>query len=156
MSIISDTANISGDIEMTIEYADGRREVREYKNTILKAGRRALASIVANDYGDTFNLYVDRMIFGSNGTAGGVPKFVNEDRNGLFGITGLSKSVIASKSDTTATFTSVIAYDEANSIAINEMALQMASDDLYSMRTFPDLNKTSEMQLILVWKISYA
>ncbi len=148
-----------GEIDCFIEYNDGRLpEHIHMPNTVLKTGRTALAKTLSNDIEDVFDFYISRMIFGSSGTAGGVPKFVNESRTGLFGVTVLSKPVIASSVDgssTTVSFTSVVAYGEGNGIALNEMALQLANGDLYSMRTFPDLNKTSNMQLIFVWQINF-
>jgi hypothetical protein len=38
---------------------------------------------------------------------------------------------------------------------LNEMALQMANGDLYSMVSFPDLTKTSEMSIIWNWTLSF-
>jgi hypothetical protein len=157
MNEINNEVKPVGNIELIIDYTDGTKEVLEYTNTILKTGRNALAQTLAKTAGSS-NFYINRMIFGENGTNGGVPKFVQDSRNGLFGAAVLSKNVIASVDDsspTTAIFTSVIGFSEANSIAINEMALQMASGDLYSMRTFPDLNKTSSMQITFNWKLSF-
>ncbi len=156
--MIKNNTKSVGHIHCFIEYDDGRFDYMNFPNTVLKIGRNALAKSLVNDIPDTFDFYVNRMIFGTNGTSGGVVKFVNEGRQGLFGVTALSKPVIASVVDdstTTASFTSVIAYGEANAIALNEMALQLANGDLYSMRTFPDLNKTSNMQLIFVWQINF-
>jgi hypothetical protein len=52
------------------------------------------------------------------------------------------------------TFTSVIAFDDANGHNLNEMALRMYNGDLYSMATFPDLGKTSNMQITCNWRIT--
>jgi hypothetical protein len=98
------------------------------------------------------------MIFGDGGTTAGVKKFVNTNRNGLFGVTRLTKPVTALVDDLNpnqAIFTSVITFDEVNSTTLNEMALQMQSNDLYSMITFPDLNKTSEMQITWNWRLNF-
>lgn len=154
-----DDIHIFGDVDAIVEYSDGRpTELHQGKNAILRTGRAALAAVLTSNVGDTFGQYVNRMIFGTNGTAGGVPKYVTDDRSGLFGLTVLSKPVVASvdpNSATTAIFTSVVAYGDANSLTLNEMALQMANGDLYSMRTFPDLNKTSTMQITFNWRINF-
>jgi hypothetical protein len=110
---------------------------------------------VTNEVGDTYEFYIRNMIFGSNGTASGVPKFVEADRNGLFGVTELSKPVIASREVTQAIFTTVISFDEAVGVTLNEMALQMETADLYSMVTFPDLNKTAQMQITWNWRLNF-
>ena len=53
------------------------------------------------------------------------------------------------------TFTAVVAKTDPYVGVMNEMALQMANGDLYSMVTFPDLTKTSLMQLTWSWDISF-
>jgi hypothetical protein len=156
---VIETVKPIGDIEMIIEYNDGRpKEVRTMKNTVLKAGRIALAKSLANDVGNTYDFYVARMLFGNGGTAGGVPKYVDEGRNGLFGLTVLSKPILSSidpNQTTQVIFTSVIAFNEVNNVAINEMALQMNNGQLYSMRTFPDLTKTDHIQVTWNWKLNF-
>lgn len=151
--------NVHGHVYGVIDYKDGRSEKFDFKNTILRGGRRALALGLANQIGDSFEFFVTRMMFGDGGTFGGVKKFVNADRNGLFGVTRLSKPVIANidiNVPTQVIFTSVITFDEAIGVVLNEMALQMANGDLYSMVTFPDLSKTEEMQITWNWHISYS
>jgi uncharacterized protein YabE (DUF348 family) len=98
------------------------------------------------------------MLFGNGGTVGGVPRFVHVEQNGLFGLQVLSKPVVSSidiSMPQQAIFTSVIAFDEAVSQTLNEMALQMANNDIFSMATFADLNKTSDMQITYNWKILF-
>jgi hypothetical protein len=56
---------------------------------------------------------------------------------------------------TQAIFTSVIKFDEAVGVTLNEMALQMANSELYSMTTFPDLNKTADMQITFNWRLNF-
>jgi hypothetical protein len=147
-----------GCIDALIEYTDGSTKVIEFHNTLVRTGRAAMAAALTNAVSKDFNLYVNRMIFGDGGTVGGVLRFVNSDRNGLFGITRASKPVIAqvdANNNTQATFTSVITFQEANGFTLNEMALQLATGDLYSMATFPDLNKTSQMQITWNWRLSF-
>lgn len=147
-----------GSIERIVEYKNGSKEIIRSENTVLNKGREALAATLANLVGDTNEFFVARMLFGDGGTTAGVKKFVNSSRNGLFGVTRLTKPVTALIDDlnpTQAIFTSVITFNEINSTTINEMALQMQNNDLYSMLTFPDLNKTSEMQIVWNWKLQY-
>ena len=85
-------------------------------------------------------------------------KYVNVNRNGLFGTEVASKPVISNVDNNMpnqVTFTSVLRFDEANGNSINEMGLKMSSGDYYSMVTFPDLNKTSEMQITFNWRLSF-
>jgi hypothetical protein len=76
----------------------------------------------------------------------------------LFGVTRVSKPVISTIDPNISSqviFTSVITKEEGNGYPLNEMALKMANDDLYSMVTFPDLNKTNSMQIVFNWRISF-
>lgn len=72
----------------------------------------------------------------------------------------VSRPVIAAVNQTDpniVTFTSVIARNDPYVGVINEMALEMANEQLYSMVTFPDLNKTSTpaMQLTWTWTLTF-
>jgi hypothetical protein len=149
---------IKGDVQAIIEYDSGEVRILEFPNTILINGKNAVASCLANQIGDSFNFYISRMIFGDGGTSGGSTKFVNANRNGLFGVTRVSKPVISTIDPNISSqviFTSVITKEEGNGYPLNEMALKMANDDLYSMVTFPDLNKTNSMQIVFNWRISF-
>lgn len=153
-----DVVTCLGEVEMVIDYLDGRQEVQVVPNSVLRAGRSALASTLANQLGTEFSFYVTRMLFGDGGTKSGVKRYVDGDRNGLFGVTRLSKPVLSNlntNSTTQVIFTSVINFDEAVGVVLNEMALQMASGDIYSMTTFADLTKTAEMAITFNWRISY-
>lgn len=147
-----------GDVQAVIEYRSGEVVTIEFPNTVLTTGREALAAGLAHNIGDQFNFYITRMLFGDGGTSGGSVKYVNASRNGLFGVTRASKPVIATVDPNITSqviFTSVIPFDEANGYALNEMALKMANDNLYSMVTFPDLTKTSQMQITWNWRLSF-
>lgn len=147
-----------GHVQAIIEYESGEKQIIEFPNTVLTKGREALAACLAHEIGNNFNFYVNRMLFGDGGTAAGATKFVATSRNGLFGITQASKPVVASVDPNIPSqviFTSVIAFSEANGAVLNEMALQMATGDLYSMVTFPDLTKTAQMQITWNWRLSF-
>jgi hypothetical protein len=147
-----------GDIEIVQEWKDGRRNSYDIENTILLAGRRALCKSLANQIGDSYQFYITRMLFGDGGTQSGVKKYVNAGRDGLFGVTRLSKPVIAGIDGSIPTqviLTSVITFDEIIGVTLNEMALQMANGDLYSMTTFADLNKTEDMQITFNWRLNF-
>lgn len=148
-----------GVITATIEYNDGRKpEFLHRNNVVLRSGREALAKMLANEIGDSFDFFISRMIFGDSGTNGGVPKFVNTARNGLFGTTRVNKPVAANidvEIPSQVVFTSVVSFQEGNGYTLNEMALVMDNGNLYSMATFPDLSKTSSMQITWNWNISF-
>lgn len=155
---LSEVIETRGDVEMIIDYRDGQRTVLDFRNTILLTGRRALAQSLANAIGPSYQFFVTRMLFGDGGTSDGVKRFVDAGRNGLFGVTRLSKPAIANIDSTITTqviFTSVITFEDAVGVALNEMALQMANGDLYSMVTFPDQNKTIDMQITFNWRLNF-
>ena len=156
--MISNSIRPVGDIERIIERRDGSVEVSDFRNTVLITGRRALTSSLANDLEGSYEYYSSRMLFGDGGTKNGVKKFVDAGRDGLFGVTQISKPVLANidaSLPTQAIFTSVIKFDEAVGIVLNEMALQMANGNLYSMTTFPDLSKTEDMQIVFNWRLNF-
>lgn len=147
-----------GQVEIIVEKLDGTVDDSIVQNTVVVTGRRALASCLAGNIGDRFNFAVTQMVFGDGGTVDGVKRYVNSNRNGLFGVTRIAKPVIASLDGTVpaqVTFTSVIRFDEGVGLTLNEMAIVMASGDLYSMTTFPDLNKTGEIQITFNWVLSF-
>lgn len=155
--IVNETISI-GRIKRIIKWRDGRKEETKFLNTVLRTGREALAASLANNVESIYEFYISRMLFGDGGTGDGVPKFVNSERNGLFGLTRAIKPVIATidpNMRSQVTFTSVLDFDDANGYTLNEMALQMNSGDFYSMATFPDLNKTSSIQISWLWTVSF-
>ena len=147
-----------GTVERIIQYLDGRVETSIIENTVLLTGQMALAASLAGQYGDYYNFYIARMVFGNGGTSGGVPLFVSTNQNSLFSNPPLgSKGVVAvidPNVQNQVVFTSILGYGDCVG-TINEMALQMNSDDLYSMTTFPDLNKSQNMQITWNWTVSF-
>jgi hypothetical protein len=155
---MKENVTVKGNVETIIEWQNGRIETFDVSNVILKTGRQALAKVLAGDIGDSFSFYITKMLFGDGGTQGGVKKYVDAGRNGLFGVTRLSKPVISNIDNSVpeqVILTTVVRFDELVGVTINEMATQMANGDLYSMTTFPDLNKTEDMQLTFNWRINF-
>lgn len=156
--MISETIKVTGDVEIILDWLDGRKQVLDYKNTVLYSGRRALAKSLGNMFGGSYQYNITRMVFGDGGTQEGVKKYVNAGRDGLFGVTRLSKPALANLDPTVPAqiiFTSVVKFEDAVGVTLNEMALQMANGDLYSMVTFPDLNKTEDMQITFNWRLNF-
>jgi hypothetical protein len=146
-----------GRVEAFIEYASGKKIDISFDNTVLTLGKVALAKTLANDVGTYGNYFVNRMVFGNGGTYSGEPRLVSPSRAGLFGVTVANKPVVATvnpDNQTQAIFTSTLAYSDANGYSLNEMALVLNNGDFYSMVTFPDLSKTSSMQIIFNWNIN--
>lgn len=136
----------------------GEEKVINFTNNLLKSGREALAASLANEIGTSYDFFISRMIFGDGGTSDGVPKYVNSERTGLYGITRASKSVISTidpNLKSQVVFTCILDFDDANDITLNEMALLMNNGKIYSMATFADLNKTSSIQITWNWRISF-
>lgn len=156
--ISTDQVKPVGNVWIIKDWKDGRRDITDVQNTVLLAGRRALANSLANSIGDSYQYYITRMLFGDGGTVDGVKRYVNAGRDGLFGTTRVSKPALSNIDGSIPTqviFTSVIRYDEAVGVTLNEMALQMANGSLYSMTTFPDLNKTEDMQITFNWRLNF-
>ncbi len=147
-----------GHVYITANYDDGRQEKFNFPNCVLRTGKTALAKMIAHEENDPFDFFVNKMLFGTNGTSGDVPKYVEETRTGLFGATLVTKNVISSidaGSPNSVIFTAVLTGSEGNGNTINEMALRMANGDLYSMATFVGLGKTSNVQIVFDWVVTY-
>tara|TARA_Y100000034_G_scaffold132113_1_gene194331 strand:+ start:3031 stop:3510 length:480 start_codon:yes stop_codon:yes gene_type:complete len=146
-----------GIITIEVENENGYKYELTCNNTVLDAGRAALAQSLANDFGDSYQFYIKAMRFGNGGTAGGVPITVTSARTGIFGTAVAEKSIISLVNPTLASqavFTTVLKFDEAND-TINELALVMANDSLYSLATFEGISKTSSMQITFNWRLSF-
>ena len=153
-----ETQSVKGHVFFDIEYKDGHKEKIDFPNTVLINGKRVAPLVLANQIGNTFDYYVTKMLFGDGGTDSGTKKYVSANRNGLFGVTRLAKPVVATIDNllpTQVNFTSVVKFEDAVGVILNEMALQMSNGDLYSMTTFSDLTKTDEMQITITWQIYY-
>lgn len=164
--MMKESMGCRGDVEILIESPGRAVERVEFRNTILRSGREALALSLANRTGGDFDFFVSRMLFGDGGAVGSSPKSVQTDRTSLFGTVRVSKPVVANidpNNRSQVVFTSVVSYDEGNGFNLNEMALQLhgsvpsggESPSLYSMATFPGISKTSLMQLTFNWRISF-
>lgn len=153
-----DNIKLIGSIDLIIDYENGRQETMAFLNSVVRTGRYALAKSLANEYGNDYEFFISTMVFGNGGTDDGTPRFVGTLRNGLFGTTVASKSassVLDVNDPSQVIFTSIISRDEANGQTLNEMALRMYNGDFYSMATFPDIGKTSAMQLTFNWRINF-
>lgn len=158
--------NVEGVVEFLIQHKNGTIERYIKKNTILRKGKEALAAVLANssislsngEPSDRNSFNITRMVFGSGGTVNNTPKTVADSRTSLFGTTVISKPVIAAVDPNVRTeviLTSVATYSDGNGFTINEMALEMANGELYSMVTFPDLTKTAQIQITWNWRINF-
>ena len=116
-----------------------------------------LAASMANSYGDNYDYFISRMVFGEGGKSGGVPKYVNEERTALF-TSLIEKGIIANIDPndlSQVVFTSVLSRDDANGYDIDEMGLKMNTGYLYSMSTFGGFSKTSQMQVTFTYRLSF-
>ena len=59
------------------------KETINFNNNLLRNGREALASSLANQIGNSYDFFISKMVFGDGGTSEGIPKFVSSDRIGL-------------------------------------------------------------------------
>jgi hypothetical protein len=155
MSIFLEKIKPLGNIVALVEYKNKPSEVLRFPNTALAKGRAILAEFLAGQLQNK-NIFVKNMLFGDGGYDHQQAKkrTVNSDRNSLFGITRVSKPVVAQIDPlmpTQVIFTAVITFDDANDHTLNEMALQLSDDNLYSMATFPNLGKTNQVQITWNW-----
>jgi hypothetical protein len=146
---MKDTAQVYGLIKETIKYKDGKTEKYQFYNTILKTGKTTMAKLLTKE---EENLFVTNMVFGDGGNG----KEISVDQNALFGITRVNKKVVSQViNDTEASFTAEIGFNEANGYTLNEMALMLNNEQLYSMAIFPDLTKTEQISIVWEWTLNF-
>ena len=158
MNELEECLKPKGEVEIIIDYDDGHREIINKKNAVVRKAKEAHVLGLVNQIGDSWDYYIDKMLFGTNGTLSGVPKVVEDTRNGLFGTTLLSKSVASIVNPSVATqaiFSTVVTFSEGNGSTLNEMALQMKNGDIYSMITLAGIAKTSSVQITFNWRLSF-
>jgi hypothetical protein len=158
MTCVNEEIQQRGDVEVIIDHKDGSQDTFWVRNAILTSAKNAHAKALTNDIGQTFQYYIDRMIFGTNGTLSGAPKVVEASRTGLFGSTLVSKAVMSTINPqmlNQAIFTAVIGFDEGNGSIINEMALVMKNGSLYSMVTLGGISKNSTIQITFNWRLTF-
>lgn len=157
--MIVDDILSKGTVKMIVQNLEGEIiDQKIFNNAVLRTGREAMAASLANKYGPSYENYVSHMIFGDGGQDGEDLKYVDSTRNGLFGVTRVSKSVVSVIDSTNkyqVTFNAVLSYEDGNGYVLNEMALQLENGDLFSMATFGGISKTSSMQITWQWAISF-
>ncbi len=149
---------IKGDVDIIVEYKDGKKEFHSWHNTVLNNGKGVVAKTLAGEIGSAFSFYICKMVFGDSGTIGDVPRFVDAARDGLFGPAVISKNVIANidpNNPTQVIFTAIMTYEDAVDATLNEMGLQLADGSYYSLATFGNITKTSLMQITWNWRIFF-
>lgn len=146
-----------GNGEIIIEYKD-KIQIVEFENEVINNGRMAMAKSFANQFGAEYDYWISSIAFGSGGTSGGVPRYVEASRTGLWGPTVITKpvtAVVGPSVTSVVSFTSVLTSSDAVGEVINEMGLIMNNGDFFSLTTFGDINKTSSMQIIINWKLTF-
>lgn len=131
---------------------------KDKKNTVLSLGKQLLARSLANNVNAPYDFFINRMVFGTGGEDGEIPRTVDSGRTSLFNEV-LEISVSSSWDTdfpTQVKFTGTIESSSANGFTLNEAALKSSSGDLFSMVTFPGLSKTNQLQFTLNWTILFA
>lgn len=156
---MNESNKLVGEIEVRVEKrGKGLVDVVHFKNTVLTAGKVAVAKSLAGDIGTAYDFYICKMLFGTNGIdGGGSPKVVDPDRTSLFGPVLLTKNVSAVVDPNVrgrVIFTSVLLYSDGNGSDLSEYGLQMYNGELYAMATRGVMHKDADTQLTYLWKVS--
>lgn len=158
MQPVTDKIKVRGEGEIEILFGDGTTTKLEFTNAMVGAGRAALAKSLANQFGGSYQYWVQSMVFGTGGSVGGTPRYVMPNQGGLYGPVVATKTVLSTINPANtgqATFTSVLLFGDAVGDAINEMGLVMNNGEYFSITTFNDINKTASMQLTVNWRITF-
>lgn len=139
-----------GYIKGKIRYKYKTEEIG-FSNKILDSGRKFLANLLLNNKD---KIHVSHMIFGDGGTENGNPKEISNEQTSIFGVTRLKKPVFAQidpDNPMRVIFSITIKEDEGNDSVLNEMALELSDGTLFSMATFPNLNKSNLTEIDWEW-----
>lgn len=151
---VTDKLGMRGEISVRIDYFDGRPpEHRAFTNTILDNARKMWANFLANKESQAF---ISHMVFGDGGVHQNSKRQVKPEMRELFGITRVSKPVIAQTDPDNSKqviFTAVVSKEEGNGHPLTEMGLKLSTGELFSLATFLELNKTEQMQLTWNWRL---
>lgn len=144
-----------GYITATLRYKH-KTEILKFKNKVLDSGKKFLADSLLEKPVKPF--YIASMLFGDGGTEKEKPKEVLPTMTSLSGTARVKKDVIAQidpEFPTQAVFTAVVEESEGNNFTLNEMALVLNDGTLFSLSTFPDLNKTDQFEIAWMWVVSF-
>ena len=148
---MSDIIIPKGYIEAKIKHKDtGLIENLRFDNQVLNAGKELLINALL----EPSKARIVNILFGDGGTENGEPKEVSPTQDKLNGVVRMRKSVIAQidpETPTQAIFTVVINEDEGNDFVLNEMGLELSDENLFSLSTFSNLNKTDQMEISWSW-----
>ncbi len=151
---MKDFITARGFIDVHIRWKNGNTFTVRYNNHIIDSGRNFLAGSLLKETGP----YIVNMLFGDGGTQDGVPKEINPAQDKMNGVVRLRKPVIAQldpEMPNQVIFTVVLGENEGNDFTINEMALEMSDERLFNLSTFPNLNKTNEMEITYCWCVCF-
>src|SRR5581483_4525077 len=145
-----------GLIKAKVRYKNGEYKVLQFPNHVLNGGKEFLAKCLLEG---SPKLNIAFMLFGDGGTTNGNPKDVLLTQDKLNGVVRVKKPVVAQidpESPTQVIFSTVVKEDEGNGFALNEMGLELSDGTLYSLSTFPDFNKTDQMEVDWSWVVYYS
>jgi Phage tail-collar fibre protein len=152
---MNDSIIVKGYIKIKIkDKLSGRVDILRF-NTVLNSGRKFLANCLL-EYPS--KPYIANMLFGDGGTVNGEPKEVLPTQDKLNGVVRIRKPVVAQLDPDVpnqAIFSVMLGYDEGNDLVINEMALELSDENLFSLSTFSDLNKTDQMEITYGWFVQF-
>lgn len=144
-----------GFIEARIKYRNTNEiKILKFNNQTLNSGKEFLCNCLL----EKSPLFISNMLFGDGGTDKGEPKEIQAFQENLNGVVRIKKQVIAQidpEVSTQAVFTIIIGENECNGITLNEMALELSNEKLFSLSTFADLNKTDDMEITWSWFVCF-
>jgi hypothetical protein len=144
-----------GFIQAKITHKDtGKVEVIKFDNAVLNNGKEFLAKCLLEGP----KPHIANILFGDGGTTNGEPKEILPTQDKLIGITRMKKSIISQidpEMPTQIIFSVILEENECNDFPINEMALELSDETIFSFSNFADLNKTDQMEIAWSWFVCF-
>jgi len=158
-SFTSKAEIVEGTLRATKVFPDGRKEdIFEQKNLIMLLSK---SYILGSIYKPTFSLnLVNRLQVGIGGTidpAGLYPKTVNQNLSALFTpLLYVTASYVENTTVPSVTFIADVDQTLGNGSLITEAGLLMTNGNLFNIKTFPGIPKTSDFSIHFEWTIRIA
>ena len=147
---MNDLVRVTGTVRITIIEADGRQELIEIKNLVMREAKTILAKLLANDAAYA-NAYIDRISFGTSDVAAA------DDQTGLQGTvaTPAAAITITYPAYNSVKFTTILLGTEGGTATYQELGLFAVDEKMFSRVVIAPIVKSADRQIQVDWTISF-
>jgi len=147
--VIKEIINVKGEVKVSLIYEDGRVEVHDHQNLVMRVGKTLLAKLLAHDPAYV-NEYISKIGFGTGSAA-------TADTQTALQAQVLTETVTVSyPAYNSVMFTAVMGVSDGGTSSYQEFGLlSNASSILFSRVVTSPLTKSSLFRIQVEWTISF-